>query len=308
MESSGEQGGNVIRDASASPAAFTLSRGPVGAVPVVIAVPHAGRVYPDALLARMRHPAETAMRLEDRYVDLVARDVVQRTGATMLLAHAPRALIDLNRSPDDMDWEMVAGGAPRGTSRLAAGRRARSGLGLVPRRLAGLGELWTGKLPGNELADRIEHVHRPYHAALSRALESVRDLHGAVLLVDLHSMPPLGSKTGPDAAADFVIGDRYGVSCASHLSLAAAHILERAGWRVANNRPYAGGYVLDRHANPARGIHALQLEVCRTTYLDARLREPGDGLPRVVAAVEQLVRQLAARLDDGWSAQPQAAE
>lgn len=299
--------GGVLPGDPAMPAFELVQRRPAP-IPVLIAVPHAGRSYPAELLAAMRHPANTCIRLEDRMADSIGRAVADQTGAVLLVAHAPRALIDLNRAPEDMDWEMVAGPVPKGSGRLAAGRRARSGLGLVPRRLPATGELWRERMSHDDLEARLELVHRPYHATLAQALEGLRDRWGGALLVDLHSMPPLGPKIGADPAADFVIGDRFGSSCAARLSLAAIDYLGQAGWRAAHNRPYAGGYVLDRHASPPRGLHAVQLEVCRATYLDSALREPGEGLGRVVEAVAGLVRHLAEELATGWRSLPQAAE
>ncbi|MBU0668688.1 MAG: N-formylglutamate amidohydrolase, partial [Alphaproteobacteria bacterium] len=64
--------------------------------------------------------------------------------------------------------------------------------------------------------------------------------------------------------------------------------------RVAHNRPYAGGYVLERHGSPRRGVHALQLEVCRTAYLDAEMRDAGPRFPGMVRLLAGLVRALAA--------------
>ena len=62
---------------------------------------------------------------------------------------------------------------------------------------------------------------------------------------------------------------------------------------AAHNRPYAGGYVLDRHACVRRNIHGLQIEVCRATYLDRRLRDPGTGVGHVAAVLGQVVRWLS---------------
>ena len=286
---------------------FTLTVPAPAALPVLIAVPHAGRFYPPELSAQMRRPAASCLRLEDRLVDLVGRAVAAETGAALLVAHAPRAMIDLNRAPGDIDWEMVNGGpncanAGSARTRPALGSRARGGLGLVPRRLPGIGELWQRRLGAQELEARLAQVHRPYHAALAGGLQQLHDRWGAALLVDLHSMPPLGPKTGADAAPDFVIGDRFGAACGADLVAAALEQLGRAGHRVAHNRPYAGSYVLDRHGAPARSIHALQVEVCRTAYLDSALAEPGPGLPGVVATLTALVRRLAAELSSRHSA------
>jgi len=299
--------GGSIPGAPAEQPAFTLTLRDPAPMPVLLAVPHAGRAYPSEFTEIMRNQAAACVRLEDRFVDLVAEAVARETGAALLVAHAPRAMVDLNRAPDDIDWDMVVGGPPERRVRHAAGRRARSGLGLVPRRLPGLGELWRRRLAYDELAARIEQVHQPYHAALAAGLEQLRDRWGAALLIDLHSMPPLGPKRGHDAAPDFVIGDRFGASCDASLSAAAFDHFSVAGRRVAHNRPYAGGYVLDRHGASTRGVHAMQVEICRSIYLDAPLREPGPGLAGVARALAGLVRRMAEELAAGRSL-PQAAE
>ncbi len=299
--------GGEIPGAEGHPA-FTLSQQKPAPFPILIAVPHAGRHYPPALTQRMRAPRESSLRLEDRMIDLVGRAVAQETGASLLVAHAPRAMVDLNRAVDDMDWDMVAEGAPASAIRHAAGRRARSGLGLVPRRLPGMGELWRRRLTRDELNARIGQVHRPYHAAVAQTLEALRDRWGAALLLDLHSMPPLGSKSGRNPAVDFVLGDRFGASCDPTLVRTALNHFDRAGRLAAHNRPYAGGYVLDRHGAPTRGLNAMQIEVCRTVYLDKALREPGVGLSETTQMIASLVRRLADELASRQNALPQAAE
>ena len=272
--------------------AFTLS-GPVpSAIPVLIAVPHAGRAYPCSLLERMRNPGFAALRLEDRYVDRLAESVAAATGATLLIAHAPRAMVDLNRAADDIDWDMFGMGAPPDVGSYTPGRRARSGLGLIPRRLPGIGELWKRRHDEQDLAARISGIHEPYHAGLAEALVALRERWGAALLLDLHSMPPLALRAG-DAPPEFVLGDRFGASC--HGSLVASTFAYFAEMRrgAAHNRPYAGGYVLERHAAPGEGLHAFQLEIDRSSYLDARLTEPGKGFAAMAHLLAGLVRRLA---------------
>ena len=262
-------------------------------VPILLAIPHAGRCYPESLTAAMREPAWGPARLEDRYADMLGEAVAQATGAALIVAQAPRAMIDLNRAPDDVDWSMIAGASGRRAPHSVANRRARSGLGLVPRRLPGLGEVWKQRLTLAELNARIETVHRPYHCAVSDTLDRLRDRWGAALLIDLHSMPPLRQPGHAGEGAEFVVGDRFGSSCAHALSALALRHLAAAGRRVAHNRPYSGGYALDHHAAPRRGIHALQVEVCRAAYLDAQLDRPGPRLPAVAKALAGLVRALA---------------
>jgi N-formylglutamate amidohydrolase len=274
--------------------AFTLSGPAPSVIPVLIAVPHAGRAYTGSLLERMRNPASAALKLEDRYVDRLAEGIARATGAALLIAHAPRAMVDLNRAADDVDWEMFG---RRGTDpgSHSPSRRARSGLGLIPRRLPGLGELWKRRHDEADLAARIAGIHEPYHACLSQTLEALRDRWGAALLMDLHSMPPLALR-GPQPSPEFVLGDRFGASCHGGLVGAAFAFFAERRHIAAHNRPYAGGYVLERHAAPTKGIHALQIEVDRASYLDRLLSEPGEGFARTSSLLADLVRRMAAEV------------
>ena len=301
--------GGAIPGTGGDPA-FVIHANRASPIPVLIAVPHAGRAYPAALTAALRDPQRAALRLEDRLVDELGRAVAEQTGAALIVAHAPRAMLDLNRAPDDVDWEMIAGRlAPRATP--PPGRRARSGLGLVPRRVTGLGELWRERLDHAELEARIAGVHVPYHARIAAELAELRARWGAALLLDLHSMPPLGERGGPNAAAEYVVGDRFGATSDGGLVATAFACFAQAGARAAHNRPYAGGYALDRHAAPRRGVHALQLEVDRRSYLDEAMEQPGPGFATTAELLVTLVRRLAAEvalLGSGAGAWPVAAE
>jgi N-formylglutamate amidohydrolase len=272
-------------------AAYTLIEPEPSPLPVLIAVPHAGRAYPPALVERLRNPAQAALRLEDRCVDLLAREVAHATGASLLIAEAPRAMIDLNRAPDDIDWEMF----PRGTTDPAASplstHRARCGLGLIPRRLPGLGELWSRRHERAELEARIAGIHAPYHGCLDAVLAGLRARWGAALLVDLHSMPSLPARHGTPGP-EFVLGDRFGASCDGSLVAASFTYFAGESRRIAHNRPYAGGYGLERHSAPRAGIHALQLEIDRASYLDSRLAMPGPQFDALVALLKGLVTRL----------------
>ncbi|MEM6584393.1 MAG: N-formylglutamate amidohydrolase [Pseudomonadota bacterium] len=273
-------------------------------LPVLIAVPHAGRAYPEHVLQGFRDQELCQLRLEDRHVDQLGVAVAKATGTGLLVAHAPRAMLDLNRAHDDVDWDMVSGAGRRarpaqtvvGAPSASSNRRARSGLGLVPRRLPGFGEIWRRPLSRDELDARIDGIHRPYHAFLQQELERIRDAWGTALLLDLHSMPPLRQQPGQSRAPRLVLGDRFGASCANNVLSRAFRFLETSGYEAAHNRPYSGGYVLDRHAAPSRGIHALQVEVCRSLYLDDRMDETIPSIDRLATILAGLVRELGAEI------------
>jgi len=272
--------------------AFDRYGQPGARAPLVFAVPHAGRDYGEALLARARVAPAILAKLEDRLADLLTHELIAR-GHCVFIARRPRAMVDLNRDEREVDPQSIAG-LPRAV-RLQSSAKVRGGLGLIPDRLAYAGALWRHPLPYGELVRRIEAIHRPYHAALAEALDQTRARHGSALLVDIHSMPPLQSGGRHGAAPPrLVIGDRFGRSAASRLTDLAADIARGHGLDVAVNAPYSGNHILERHGAPDRGVHAVQLEIDRSLYLAADLTAPGSGLPvirRLLGAMAQALSQ-----------------
>lgn len=256
------------------------------ASPVVLSVPHAGRDYPPALIAALRVPQAALLALEDRHVDAVA--LAARSVETMLIQHAPRAWIDLNRGEDERDPQIDEGARLRPQPSRSA--KVSSGLGLIPRRSGGAGDLWRRRFSDAEVIARIEADYRPYHAALAAALDAAQARFGVAVLLDLHSMPPLTGRS----PAQVVIGDRFGRSATARLVARVEAEVRGHGLRAALNTPYAGGHLADRHARPVLGRHAIQIELDRSLYLDRRLDAPGPGLDRTAA----LVRAIAVALAD----------
>lgn len=258
-------------------------------VPVLLSVPHAGRDYPNSIFDALRLPPAALVRLEDRYADLLARQSVQ-LGHPVIMAHRARAWIDLNRDEQDIDADMVQG-AQR-VDYPAPGVKQRGGLGLIPRRLSGDGDLWKRQFGLEDIQHRISSFHRPYHQAIAEVLERMRKQFGVAILLDLHSMPPIRGAVGAHGP-QFVVGDRFGKSAASQYAELLSARLQAQGFSAALNHPYAGEYILRRHARPRANIHAIQLEVDRSLYLDPDLRQPGAGLARISALIPALVAALA---------------
>jgi N-formylglutamate amidohydrolase len=273
---------------------FTIYGAAALSLPVLVSVPHAGRDYPDILLSALRLPRTALLRLEDRYADLLARNLA-RAGCPLIVAHRARAWIDLNRDETDLDVEMVHG-ADR-VNYPAPGAKQRGGLGLIPRRLSGDGELWKRPFDLADIENRIATFHRPYHAQVAQILARMQAKFGVAILLDLHSMPPIrqpqpnGVQTG--GPPQFVVGDRFGQSAASQYAELLIEQIRMRGFRASLNHPYAGEYILRRHARPKANIHAIQLEVDRSLYLDSALREPGAGLSAISSVIGDLVYALA---------------
>ena len=256
--------------------------------PIVISVPHAGRAYSPALLAASRLHRSVLECLEDRLVDRLVWRAVEH-GATAFIAQAPRAEIDLNREESEIDPALIAP-APQLSAPPTA--RARGGLGLIPSRINGSGAIWRQRVPAAELERRLTEIHRPYHAALRAALAAARARFGTTLLLDCHSMPPR-REPGGEAGPQIVFGDRHGTACAAPFMAEALAVARLHGWRARANVPYAGGHIVARHGRPARHIHALQIELCRSAYLDVALDSPGPGF----AAAAELSAAISGALE-----------
>lgn len=256
-----------------------------GDLPVLLSIPHSGRDYPPALVELARGGAAALESLEDPLVDrLAARALGHGCGA--VIARAPRAAIDCNRGEDERD-PAVIDGAPR----RAMSVRARGGLGVVPARTQAHGFLWRRPISPAELEQRLAGAHRPYHQALADALDALVERFGCALLLDCHSMPP-----PPAGIAQVVIGDRRGRTAAPWLSREAVAVAVRAGFSAGLNDPFAGGHVIARHARPAAGVHALQVELDRACYLNPALTAPGAGFERAARLIERFSLDLGAAL------------
>lgn len=259
--------------------------------PVVISVAHAGRDYPEALLDIARVPIDTLRVLEDSHVDALTT-VAAAEGATTVIASVARAVIDLNRDPREIDRMMVDN--IDGARVLIDTQKVRGGLGLIPRRLAGRGELWRRRLTMAEIDRRIDQIHAPFHRAVATALDAARATFGVAILIDCHSMPPLAARGAVQPR--IILGDRFGKAAAPRAIQAALAVLARSGLGVGRNTPYAGGYTLDRHGDPAAHIHAIQIEYDRSLYLDEQGAHRAAGVALCGRILADLAADLAAEM------------
>jgi N-formylglutamate amidohydrolase len=255
-------------------------------VPVLISVPHAGRDYPEWLIAMCKGGAQALHALEDPLVDELVEGAIDK-GIGAVVAQAPRAAVDCNRAEDEIDPTVVRSGPIPALS-----PRARGGLGIVPGRTATHGTLWRQPIGGHELEERLTQAHRPFHRAIDEALLRLLDRFGCALLLDCHSMPP------PDSGPSVIIGDRYGQSAAPWVTTEAVKVVASMGFRAGVNQPFAGGHVVQRHGAPSRGIHALQIEIDRRCYLQPHSARRGTGFAKSARLFEELAMRLGAHLID----------
>ncbi len=266
--------------------------GPAGAVgPLVFNSPHSGAVYPPAFLSASRLSPTALRRSEDAHVDALFLPAAQGCGAPLLRAHFPRAFLDANREPYELDPRMFEGRLPPYCNTRSL--RVAGGLGTIARVVGEGQEIYLRRLSVAEGLERIETLYKPYHETLRGLVEAAAAQSGAALLIDCHSMPTAALGGGADSRIDIVLGDRFGASAAPALIAVAEARLTRLGYRVARNRPYAGGFITEHYGLPAAGIHALQIEARRDLYMDERTLARSPGFARLARDLAETAGALA---------------
>jgi N-formylglutamate deformylase len=254
--------------------------------PFVFASPHSGRLYPPSFVEKTRLNPTALRRSEDAFVEELF-DCAREFGAPMLIARFPRAYLDANRAPMELDPAMFDGALPLTVDR--ASPRVHAGLGIIPRVVREGAEIYRARLPAREAEFRIQNFYRPYHLQLARLVEITRATFGVAIVVDCHSMPSAA------ASPDVVIGDRLGLSALSEVTSAAERAFAGAGFSVARNAPYAGGHTIHLYGRPGDGIHALQIEINRGLYLHEERVERTQRFAEVRSAIGEALRDLMSR-------------
>ncbi len=284
---------------------FEIRSGAEQRVPFLFNSPHSGRYYPERFLAMAKLDRNAIRRSEDCYVDELFGGAVA-LGAPMLAANFPRAYLDVNREPWELDPRMFAEPVPSFCNIRSA--RVAGGLGTVPK-LVGEGlEIYSGRLPLAEAVARIEAVYKPYHETLKRLLTRTHARFGFAVLIDCHSMPASIRVGDSGLRPDFIIGDRFGISATAALTETAIGLLTAMGYAVAHNKPYAGGFITEHYGRPARHLHALQIEVNRGLYMNERTFEKTAGFDALADDLRRFSADLMAMPDHHFVDLPLAAE
>lgn len=262
-------------------------------IPLVFASPHSGHAYPQAFVSAARLDPVALRRSEDAFVDRIFA-AAPRFGAPLLRAHFPRAYVDPNREPFELDPSMFADRLPEYVN--VRSPRVAAGLGTIARVVTNGEEIYRDKLTFPEALQRLEAHYFPYHRALQQLLDATRARFGCYLLIDCHSMPSIGGPMDADPGfrrLDIVLGDCYGTSCAPQITALAERALREQGLRVRRNIPYAGGYTTRHYCRPADGLHTLQIEVNRCLYLDEERIAPTSHMQSVCDAMTAVIGKLA---------------
>lgn len=266
---------------------FDLFAPPLQTAPVVFTSPHSGRLYPAHFVDSARLDRLGLRRSEDSFVDELFAGV-PAAGAPLLCATFPRAYCDANREPWELDPGMFADDLPAWVNTTSA--RVGAGLGTLARVVATGETIYRDKLPFSEAEFRVRSCWTPYHDMLGALIAETRARFGACLLIDCHSMP---AHAGRGAPPDMVLGDAHGTACTVRVTAWMEAALGEMGYKVRRNDPYAGGYITRHYGRPRDGVHALQVEIARSLYMDEAQFVRRPGFDRLHADLSLLAQRLA---------------
>jgi N-formylglutamate amidohydrolase len=269
---------------------------------VVFSSPHSGRDYSYYFQSQSRLDPLMLRSSEDAYVDRLFESA-PLAGAPLIAATAPRAWLDLNRGADELDPALV-----EDVARVPHNPRISSGLGVIPRVVAGGRTIYQGRLSRAEADARLTDVWYPYHAGLRALMDASHAQFGEAVLIDCHSMPheaiEAHCRVG-NRPPEIVLGDRYGATAGRTIMDRVEAAFVSAGFRVARNTPFAGAYIAQAYGRPTRGQHVVQVEIDRALYLDEARVEP---LAEFAAFQMRLAGVIAEITDIGRSDSSLAAE
>lgn len=258
-------------------------------VPLVFNSPHSGRNYPSTFLAASRLDAHTLRRSEDAFVEELFGFVAD-LGAPLLHAHFPRAYLDVNREPYELDPILFRDGLPHYANTQSV--RVVGGLGTIARIVSESDEIYREPLSVEAALERISRLYTPYHETIAALLLEAKREFGLAVLIDCHSMPSSPTADRTAGRPDFVLGDRFGTSCSGELTRLAAGALEAQGYAVALNKPYAGGYITEHYGRPHKAQHVLQIEINRALYMNETSFAKSQGFDRLREGLQTMVRGL----------------
>ena len=262
-------------------------------IPFIFASPHSGRRYSTEFIEASRLTPVMLRRSEDSFIDELFSKA-PNYGAPLLKATFPRAYVDPNREPFELDPTMFEDQLPDYVNTDSV--KISAGLGTVARVVINGENIYRKKLKFSEIKRRVESFYFPYHQALQRLIENTHIKFGFCILIDCHSMPSIGGPMDDDTGnnrVDIVLGNNHDASCAPQLLSYTSASLKRQGLSICRNKPYSGGYTTCHYGKPDKGVHALQIEINRSLYMNETNIEKHGGFLELSDKVTRFIFDLS---------------
>jgi len=247
-----------------------------GRCPLLISMPHVGTYLPPSLVERLTPEARRTPDTDWHLPRLYA--FAQELGASVLAATHSRYVVDLNRPPD---------GASLYPGQSVTGLCPVDDFDDAPLYLAG------AEPDAEEIERRRVAVWQPYHDQLAAELERLKAVHGVAVLWDAHSIRSVLPRFFTGKLPDFNIGTALGASCAPAMQDAVSGRASEAakdGYSAVVNGRFTGGYITRHYGQPACNVHALQLEMAQSTYMQEEY--PFDYRPELAERVQPHLRRM----------------
>lgn len=221
--------------------------------PIILSIPHAGITFPEDIQSKLI--SEIAKQPEDTdwFVDTLY-DFAPSLGITTIIANYSRWVIDLNRNPQNQPL-------------YNDGRVITDIITLTD--FNGNSIYKENYIPDtNEIGRRKKLYYDPYHQKIEELLQETKTEFGKALLFDAHSIKKLVPGIHEEPFPDLILGDNNETSAHPELIKTATSSLENKGYEFSHNYPFKGGYITRNFGRPEQNIHALQLEMAKTNYMD----------------------------------------
>lgn len=231
-----------------------------GGAPLLISLPHTGTDIPGDLAGNFTSLWQ-ARRDADWHIEQIYRPLAEALDATFLRTRISRSVIDVNRDPSG--------------ATLYPGQAT---TGLCPETdFDGAALYHEGRAPDAAgIAARRAAYFTPYHARLAAEIARLRGRHGAVVLYDGHSIRSRIPRLFDGVLPQLNIGTFGGASCAPELRAAVAGLAAQSPFSHVLDGRFRGGWITRHYGQPQQGVHAVQMELAMSTYLE----EPGTPDPQ----------------------------
>jgi N-formylglutamate deformylase len=250
-----------------------------GSLPILISFPHSGTVLPESLRNRFTAVGH-AVPDTDWFVPELYRRCLDRLDVSTLIASHSRYVVDLNRPADGaalypgrIESAVCPTETFEGESIYAAGH----------------------EFSNAEIPARIDRYWRPYHLALAAERDRILAGHGRCLIWDAHSIRSRSPRLFEGELPELNLGTYSGHSAADPF---VARVVERLRAQqrfshVVDGR-FKGGHITRHFGEPARNIHAMQLEIAQRAYMSEAGTPQFDS--QRAAALSELIEQILAAL------------
>lgn len=282
------------------PGAFTLAPAAGPVAPLVVEVPRSGREYPSEFQVACTFTTLHA------YVSMYVEEIYGRApehGVPLLWANFPNSWIDLNRSLEDLDPELLA--EPWPTPLKPGDKSLRLGTGLIHKWGKDDLPIYDRRLTVAEIQHRIDQYYNPYHELLAQLIQQNVDRCGASWHISCHCMASVGPRWSHDKGRprkDFCVSDLQGRSCDPEFLHACKESFEAEGFTCSVNDPFVGGECIRRHGDPGTRRNSIQFEVIKGLFMNEdtwrkteRFEQVRDGIGRVIGRIAAYCREAAPR-------------